>query len=116
MNYAEIDNKIYPAIKELNLLGYRTIFCCEGHTDNGTIQAYIYFAGDKSEQWFDTLPDGWQYDSYTYRKAKHYKYNIIRSIIPDGRKIKRLTDEQKEEIIDRNIDNLIRWTKTLSKE
>jgi len=116
MDYAEIDNKIYPAIKELNLLGYRTIFCCEGHIDNGSIQAYIYFAGDKNEQWFEELPEGWQYDSYTYKKIKHYKYNIIRSIIPDGRKIKKLTDEQKEEIIDRNIYNLIKWTKELSKK
>ena len=114
MDYAEIDDKIYPAIKELNLLGYKTVFCCEGHTDNGSIQAYISFAGNKDEQWFDILPDGWQYDSYSYRKVKHYKYNIIRSVIP--KKETKLTIEQKEKIIDRNIENLIKWTKGLSKK
>ena len=114
MQYVEIDDRIYPAIRNLNLLGYQTSFCCEGHTDERhTIQAYITFVCDKSEKMFEVLPEGWQYESYNYRKVKHYKYNIIRSIIPDSRQIKRLTTEQKQKIINANINSLIKWTESL---
>ena len=112
--YVEIDNRIYKAINNLKLAGYKTIACCEWHTKYGIIQGYILFKWDKDTQMFKDLPDNWQYDSYTYRKIKHYKYNIIRSIIPESRKIKKLTTEQKQEIIDKNITNLIRWTEKLS--
>lgn len=116
IEYVEIDNRMYKAIKNLNLAGYKTIACCEGHTNYGIIQGYILFKWDKDTQMFKDLPDNWQYDSYTYRKIKHYKYNIIRSIIPESRKIKKLTTEQKQEIIDKNIMNLIRWTEELSEK
>lgn len=115
-NFVNIDDRIYEAIRNLNLLGYKTKFCCEGHTDNGSIQAYVFFDWDKGQQMFDSLPEGWRFDSYSYRKIKHYKYNIIRSIIPNNRKLAKLTVEQKQEIIDRNIDNLTKWTETLDKK
>lgn len=114
--FVEIDDRIYKAIRNLNLLGYKTKFCCEGHTDNGSIQAYIFFDWDKGQQMFETLPEGWLFDSYSYRKVKHYKYNIIRSIIPNNRKLAKLTDKQKQEIIDRNIDNLTKWSENLDKK
>ena len=115
LDCVEIDDKIYPAIKKLNLLGYTTIFCCEGHTDNGTIQSYIYFKCNTDDKMFDNLPEGWYYEYYNYRKIKHYKYNIIRSVIPNGNKIKKLTKDAKEEIINTNIFNLINWVETLPK-
>lgn len=111
--YVEIDDGIYSAIKQLNLLGYKTNFCCEGHTDDRGIQTYIVFDWDKNKQMFDSLPEGWRYDGYSYRKIKYYKYNIIRSIIPNGRKIFKLTEKEKQEIIDKNIKNLIQWVKQL---
>jgi hypothetical protein len=112
-NWIDIDDIIYPAIKKLNILGYETNFCCSGHTDNRGIQSYISFVWDKNTEIFKTLPINWSYDSYNYRKVKHYKYHIIRSVIPEQRKIAKMTAEQKQEIIDKGINNLIRWTETL---
>jgi hypothetical protein len=113
-NFVDIDDNIYLAIKKLNLLGYKTVFCCSGHTDNRGIQAYIYFDWKKDNKVFETLPTGWRYDSYSYRKTKHYKYNIIRSIIDLKQKqIDKLTEEQKQDIIDNSINNLIQWVEQL---
>ena len=109
----EIDDKIASAIQKLNLLGYKTNYCCEGHTDERYIQAYIVFAWDKDTKVFATLPEGWRYDSYSYKKNRHYKYNIIRSIIPEQRKLNRMTEKQKQEVIDSNINNLIQWVEQL---
>ena len=109
----DIDDIIYPAIKKLNILGYKTNFCCSGHTDNRGVQSYISFAWDKDTEIFKTLPIGWSYDSYNYKKVKHYKYHIIRNIVPEQKKIAKMTAEQKQKIINKGIDNLIQWIETL---
>ena len=112
--FIEIDDNIYLAIKKLNLLGYKTVYCCGGHTDERGIQAYIVFDWKQNQQVFDSLPDGWQYDSYSYRKIKYYKYNILRSAITLKKKqIDKLTEEQKQEMIDNNIKHLIQWIERL---
>lgn len=112
--FVEIDDNIYPVIKKLNYLGYKTLFCCEGHIgDNISMQAYIVFDCDKNIKMFDELPNGWYYEYYNYKKEKRYKYNIIRSVIPKSNKMQKLTIEQQQKIIDFNIHNLIEWVKTL---
>ena len=113
--YVEIDDNIYPAIKKLNLLGYKTKFCCEGHNDEYGIQAYIVFDCNKDNKMFDSLPEGWYYESYNYKKVKHYKYNIIRSIVPSKRTFETMNDKQRQDIIDTNIFNLIQWCDKLEK-
>lgn len=113
----EIDDNIYPAVKKLNELGYKTKFCCGGHTDKYTfdVQAYIYFDNNQTDKIFNSLPDGWNYDSYTYRKIKKYKYHTIRPIMNYTKKqLEKLSAEEKQKIIDKNIENLNKWVEILS--
>lgn len=110
----EIDDNIYPAIKRLNLLGYKTKFCCEGHADNHILDIYIYFDCMPNEKMFETLPEGWTYESYTYKKTIHYKYNIIRGIDKSLiKKIVKMTKKQKQEIINNRLKSLIKWVNEL---
>ena len=110
----DIDKDIYPAIKRLNQLGYKTKFCCQGHINNGTIQAYIYFSNDSKTEMLPTLPDNWQYESYKYAGVFKYRYNIIRSNIPFSRyKLSKLTDKEKQEYIQNNIQSLNEWVENL---
>jgi len=65
VNYFECDDLIAPAIRELNLRGYRTEFCCSGHPHmcNGEVHIdlpYILFTEPINE--YTSPPDGWYFD------------------------------------------------------
>lgn len=114
LSITDIDKDIYPAIKKLNKLGYETKFCCQGHINNGTIQAYIYFSNDSKNEILPTLPNNWKYESYKYAGIVKYRYNIIRTNIPFSRyKLSKLTDKEKQEYIQNNIISLNKWVEDL---
>lgn len=68
-DWFHVDEFIAPAIRELNLKGYRTEYCCQGHAfvtivnDVATFadNAYIAFLNPLPED--ITLPENWEFDT-----------------------------------------------------
>lgn len=70
--YFECDDLIAPVIRELNLRGYKTEFCCSGHPYmcNGEVhidQPYVLFVKPIDES--ISPPDGWYFDD-CYRSIR----------------------------------------------
>jgi hypothetical protein len=75
----QLDPNIAKAISILNLKGYKTKFCCEGHPaqENVPDVAYIYFSDwILMSKFIDDLPFGWYLDMETYRNEHEF---IIRA-------------------------------------
>lgn len=92
-----IDELMIRAVSELNMLGYRTRYCCSGHqrcetNDKADRYGYIMFAEDYQ---FDTHPEGWELE----RKPRSIIYDfVLRS---------------KEPSLAKSIENLEKWVDTL---
>ena len=73
-NGFEVDDLIAPAVSILNKKGYRTAFCCSGHSDAGHHLELAYISFWFGEAPPEYLPEGWYWDSdgqmeYEYEHA-----------------------------------------------
>jgi len=100
-NNIDIDTNIFPALRQLNLKGYKTEFSCGGHTYRTLINIYITF---KKYYYFNILPKGFRY------KKTHGHYLLGFTI--DSRKLK-LKLKEKQKIIDKQIKILTDWATQL---
>jgi hypothetical protein len=91
---AEIDPLLAETIQMLNKRGYKTKFCCQGHTNTNPIQSYIMFDDEVD---LPNYPIG-----YTYRYP-----NIINKIFYSK------TNHNLEEEIRESAKKLYEWSKNL---
>lgn len=90
-----IDKNIQEHIRILNKKGYRTVYCCEGHSRGSN--TYITFFNDYFE-YIDT-PVGFKYD----RKRKTITYTYRMS----------MTEEKIEKLKTEKLSILLEWAKSL---
>ena len=94
----EIDELMIEPISILNRCGYKTKFCCSGHTYTSQSESYIYF---ESEEYMpQTLPKNWSKDN---------SKPIIRA------NIKGKTILERRKSISNNINSLLQWCVDLEK-
>lgn len=93
-HFEAIDSNITYAIRNLNKKGYKTKFCCGGHSHKELIYIYIYF---DNKYCFDTLPEDYKYNN----KILYYKTK------------KQATVKESQRLINAHIKILNSWVKTL---
>ncbi len=97
-NYCvEIDDDIYDSIIELNKKGYRTKFCCAGHSEKKRhdVGGYISFSYPNRNT-FKSCPEGWEIDEEKDDNVKQKWGNpfVIRYCFTEtGKHIKRKFDQ-----------------------
>ena len=68
----EIDDMILYVIKELNKKGYKTFYCCSGHSYENDANTYICFDGDTVPK---TVPIGFILEDEEYYKQNRWSYD-----------------------------------------
>lgn len=91
-----IDENIQEHIRLLNEKGYRTMYCCEGHSTEHS-NTYISFADDYFKE--VGTPSGFNYDKK--RRTISYSYST------------KLTKEKLEEVKKEKLAELLDWCKSL---
>ena len=70
----DIDVEMIPILIELNSKGYRTLFCCQGHTEktNKNQRCSIYISFNNKKEDFEFFPK--QYDRNGNKKYSKIKF------------------------------------------
>ena len=75
-----IDPNIVPYIAKLNSLGYKTLYCCEGHNHkNGSHEdAYIWFAYNEQRWVLKYIPieEPWEFDPLIRKPKEDHYYTL----------------------------------------
>ena len=98
VTFIPIDYYLAPAIYYLNIMGFETVYSCQGHVYEDGSQPYIYFKNKDIIQYFDKLPDTWYFDVAEFKDSNKV---IIRA---DGDTIEQIAE---------NILDLYEWICTL---
>ena len=92
-NQFEIDENIAYIIQELNLKGYKTMFCCEGHVENDDVLTLPYIVFENGIE-LPSCPDGWYVLIFNewYNEDDNVLSGHWENIYPD--KLSKLDDEK----------------------
>lgn len=129
-NYVEIDDKLAKIIKVLNIKGYTTQFCCEGHVKKGVLEyrglpdMYIKFNPGIYDKLISqyTLGEGWKITRGSgilyYRSNEFDKYRIFNGKTESLKKNrnKPVTDDvlkECESFLDSKREELYQWVLSL---
>ncbi|MBQ6501541.1 MAG: hypothetical protein IJI87_09240 [Mogibacterium sp.] len=84
-NHFEVDDLIAPAIAVLNQKGYKTAFCCSGHSDCLHNPELAYIAFEFGGITPETLPHGWQWvcDGQMEYEYEEVSLEIIAAVMTD---------------------------------
>ena len=88
-----IDRNIQEQIRQLNIKGYRTLYCCEGHYDRVS-DLYITFVNDYFTEKI-IVPEGFKYNQR--QRTLRHTYS------------KKITQQQFEAEKQKYLDILINW-------
>lgn len=103
----QIDRMILPAVRELNVKGYRTTGCCAGHPEaepEAFRSSGVSISFDRDYDFDEPLPEG-----ATYSKIKHSV-----SFIPSGNETANLEDFQRKSIW--KLDDWVEYLSDLNEE
>lgn len=106
----EVDYEIQPAVTILNQKGYKTKSSCSGHSDIEPLGTYIAF--ERPYQ-FNTLPDGWRYDFFTYRKIRKEYRHIMRPWRIPSKVLHSMNEVERDNYIEKVNSDLITWAEEL---
>ena len=109
--YEEIDKDMIPILTELNEKGYKTVFCCQGHVNDGIYSTYLTF--ERQYVFSEPIP---VYHIGTNGKNKHSKISKSRLFGGDvyywfGSK--KRTDEESEIERKELMERLTKWAKRI---
>lgn len=113
-----IDELMIDPIQILNMKGYRTRFCCSGHTFSKPLHSYIMF--DRIYD-FNTSPKSWKvYNTKTFSLNEEYSEDYIPifesvTMVEVTQDDEGLNLEEKRKIISERIADLLRWVINLPK-
>jgi hypothetical protein len=101
-----VDDGIAKSIVKLNLMGYTTKTCCEGHNTKDSLGGYVYFEYFDVNQ-FPSLPEGWETD-HDMNKRLNYSQSAHSSNVMRY-DLHKISPEDKGAVIHKAISNFNSW-------
>lgn len=106
----EVDDGIAKSIVKLNLIGYTTKYCCEGHNTKDCLDGYVSFEDFNVNQ-FPSLPEGWETE-HDMHKRLNYSLSAASSNIMRY-DLRYDSPEDKAAVIHKAINNFNSWVDNL---